>query len=57
MPNNQTAPRVALDWSRLFIFDQARPTEVDAEAAARLTDPRLAKIGFTKPKQGFRLRA
>ena len=54
MPNNQTAPKVTLDWSRLLMFDQARSAEVDAEAAARLTDPRLAKVGI-KPKTGLRL--
>jgi len=54
MPNNQTPPKVALDWSRLLMFDKARLAEVDAEAAARLIDPRLAKIGL-KPATGLRM--
>ena len=48
-------PKVRLDWSRLLIFDQAPATVVDAEAASRLIDPRLAKIG-SKPKVGIRAR-
>ena len=47
--------RIKLDWSRLLGFDQAPPTPPDAEAAARLTDPRLAKVG-NKPKSGIRIR-
>ena len=55
MSDAQT-PKVKLDRSRLLGFDQTPETPVDAEAAARLTDPRLAKIGFPKPKPGFRRR-
>ena len=56
MADTQT-PKIKLDWSRLFIFDQAPRTPVDAEAAARLTDPRLAKVGGVKPgKVGIRIR-
>ena len=48
-------PKIRLDWSRLLVFDQAPSTAVDAEAASRLTDPRLAKVGG-KPKVGIRIR-
>ena len=48
-------PKVRLDWSRLLIFDKAPATAVDAEAASRLIDPRLAKVG-SKPKVGIRIR-
>jgi len=48
-------PKVRLDWSRLLIFDRGPATVVDAEAASRLIDPRLAKIG-EKPKVGIRVR-
>jgi hypothetical protein len=54
MADTQT-PKVKLDWSRLFIFDKTSATPVDAEAAGRLTDPRLAKIG-PKPTKGVRIR-
>jgi hypothetical protein len=56
MPNAHT-PKVNLDWSRLLVFDQAPATVVDAEAAARLIDPRLAKLGFKPSKQGIRIPA
>jgi hypothetical protein len=48
-------PKVRLDWSRLLIFDKAPATAVDPEAASRLIDPRLAKVGG-KPKVGIRIR-
>jgi hypothetical protein len=48
-------PKVRLDWSRLLVFDKAPATAVDAEAASRLIDPRLAKVG-EKPKVGIRIR-
>ena len=54
MADTQT-PKVKLDWSRLLGFDQTSTTPVDAEAAGRLTDPRLAKIG-PKPTKGVRIR-
>ena len=50
MADTQT-PKVKLDWSRLLVFDQAPATVVDAEAAGRVHDPRLAKLGI-KPKLG-----
>ena len=40
---NQT-PRVRLEWSRLLGFDQATQA-FDKEAAKRLNDPRLIKMG------------
>ena len=49
-------PKVKLDWSRLLIFDQAPATPFDAETAARLTDPRLAKLGSKPVKEGIRIR-
>ena len=42
MSNNQ-APTIKLDWSRLLGFDQAVPN--GDHGAARLSDPRLAKLG------------
>jgi len=39
------SPKIKLDWSRLLGFDQASTSVVDAVAAARLNDPRLAKLG------------
>src|SRR3989442_13481980 len=48
-------PKVKLDWSRLLGFDQTSTTPVDAEAAGRLTDPRLGQIG-PKPTKGIRIR-
>jgi hypothetical protein len=56
MSNHQT-PKVTLDWSRLLVFDQAPATVVDAEAASRLNDPRLAKLGTKPSKLGIRLPA
>jgi hypothetical protein len=53
MADTQT-PKVKLDWSRLLVFDQAPATIVDAEAAARLHDPRLAKLGGKPSKVGIR---
>ena len=54
MADTQT-PKIKLDWSRLFIFDRTSATPVEAEAAGRLADPRLAKIGAPKPTRGMRL--
>jgi len=45
---------ISLDWSRLLVFDQAPTTVVDAVLAAKLTDPRLAKLGIKPVKQGFK---
>ena len=36
--------KAKLDWSKLLGFDQATRTEAGKDAA-RLTDPRLAKLG------------
>jgi hypothetical protein len=36
--------KAKLDWSKLLGFDQATRTEAGTDAA-RLTDPRLAKLG------------
>ena len=41
--------KVELDWSRLVIFDQLRTAPAQAEATGRLNDPRLTKLGATKP--------
>jgi hypothetical protein len=49
------APKVKLDWSRLLVFDQAPATVVDAEAASRLNDPRLAKLGGKPSRVGIRI--
>jgi len=49
------APKVKLDWSRLLVFDQAQATVADAEAASRLNDPRLAKLGGKPTRVGIRL--
>jgi hypothetical protein len=38
------APSVKLDWSRLLGFDQAVRSS-DQEAAKKLNDPRLIKMG------------
>ena len=46
--------KISLDWSRLLVFDQAPTTAVDIALAARLTDPRLAKLGNKPIKQGFK---
>lgn len=49
-------PRVILDWSRLLGFDQATGTD-DQSAAAKLRDPRLAKLGAKiGQKPGLRVR-
>jgi hypothetical protein len=53
MPGTRT-PKVNLDWSRLLVFDQAPAIDVGAEAAARLIDPRLAKLGLKPVKTGMK---
>jgi hypothetical protein len=42
---------IPLDWKRLLGFDQAAATSEES-AAAKLTDPRLAKLGA---KSGVKL--
>ena len=44
MDTETKAPGVKLDWARLLGFDQATQT-ADKEAARRLNDPRLIKMG------------
>jgi hypothetical protein len=44
MDSDTKAPRVKLEWSRLLGFDQATQS-TDHEAAKRLNDPRLIKMG------------
>lgn len=45
MTTKPTAPTVKLDWSRLLGFDQVAAAADQPEAASRLSDPRLAKLG------------
>jgi hypothetical protein len=58
MASETTAPKIQLDWSRLLGFDQAGPAS-DKSAPAKLSDPRLAKVGAKfggKPKSDVRLK-
>jgi hypothetical protein len=54
MATETAQPTVKLDWSRLLGFDQATRTG-DDEAAKKLNDPRLIKVGAKfGGKGGFR---
>ena len=54
MASETAQPTVKLDWSRLLGFDQAARTG-DDEAAKKLNDPRLIKLGAKfGGKPGFR---
>ena len=58
MANDQN-PKIKLDWSRLFGFDQA-PRPGGSDDATRLANPRLTKLGAKVggklgAKQGIRL--
>lgn len=44
METETKAPSVKLEWSRLLGFDQAVRTR-DEEAAKRLNDPRMIRLG------------
>jgi hypothetical protein len=44
MDTEAKAPSVKIEWSRLLGFDQATQS-TDKEAAKRLNDPRLIKMG------------
>jgi hypothetical protein len=44
METETRTPSVKLEWSRLLGFDQATQS-TDKEAAKRLNDPRLIKMG------------
>jgi hypothetical protein len=44
METETKAPSVKLEWSRLLGFDQAARTR-DEEAAKRLNDPRMIRLG------------
>lgn len=44
MASETAQPTVKLDWSRLLGFDQAVRID-DEEAAKKLNDPRLIKLG------------
>ena len=46
--------KISLDWSRLLVFDQAPTTAVDSALAAKLADPRLAKLGLKPVKLGLK---
>jgi hypothetical protein len=58
MASETTVPKIQLDWSRLLGFDQAEPAS-DKPAPAKLSDPRLAKVGAKfggKPISDVRLK-
>jgi hypothetical protein len=55
MAHETAPPTIKLDWSRLLGFDQAVQS-CDEDAAKRLNDPRLIKLGAKFGcKKGIRL--